>query len=1121
MWAMKNYFINQLLFGSLFFFTTINATILQAQEAQPDLGEATILCDKRPVTITSFNGAGTDANEGDGTCISGLTETNTTWFTWEGATDGTLSFTIEPTNPNDRIAFVLFDIPDGSNPVALRCGAACFTGSTGLVENDNDAVVNCQDNPSDAFARALSMQAGLTYGLMIENTTSDGGFTITFGGDGNLVGPVGQILPSAPAACFGQLLTFSEDITFSNGTITRYEWLIEDGDNNVTAATQVKTDQTFDFTTAGTKRIELTVTTNIGCNAIFETFITINDCCNSDNRVAIAPNPAITEIACPDDTNGAIDITVTNVSNFPTVFEWSNGADTEDIIGLAPDTYTITVSNAAGCRDSITHTFVIPNALTAIETVVPPSCGGLADGSIAIAASGGRMPYEYDFGDGNGFVSNATLNGLDTGDYTVIVRDDSGCTTTIEAIELDDRALNITVGDITNPTCGDLTDGSVEITADNTMGVLTFDFNDGNGPLDPTSLTRLDSGNYIIDVFDSEGCTSNPVEFTLTKPEPINGILEARRSSCNGANDGTAIITATGGVPDYTYLWSNGATTRSIGSLAPGTYSVTVTDANGCTYQATSPAIIDPPLLTAAVASVQDVSCPSEENGVIVLTVAGGTMPYFYSTDGLNFSPGTTISNLAIGDYDLIIMDNNGCTVMESATISSPATLSFEVSSASNICYGAPVSFTNTSTFTQGNITAVTWDFGNETATGDNATTSFTTIGNPTVKLTVMTDLGCETELTQILDIAVDPCCEQDNGVSFIPIVEEPLCSGSTEGSITLNPSSIPPITAIEWSNNENTEIIDNLPAGTYTVTITNDATCKDSTPILLEEPIPISTTLDLTNPTCDVATNGAIMVTAAGGVLDPNGTYEFDFGNGFSSNNTQGNLGFGNFSIRVRDDNNCIITIDTDLIVPDTLPINAILNLVPPTCEAAFNGSMTIVATGSGSGIDSNFLYDFGNGFTLNNLAENLTFGDYSIRVQDGDNCVLTIDTNLVVSDVPPITADIAIAPVSCDIATNGSITVNASGNSNLVYDFGEGFSSESVAKNLALGGYAIRIRDTDNCELSIDTNLVVSDIPPITANLDIIRPSCEEAINGRITVNALGVGNNTDLVYDFGNGF
>ncbi len=1121
MWAMKNSSINQLLLGSLLFFTTINATILQAQDAQPDLANATILCDKRPVTITSFNGAGTDVNEGAGTCMNDITETNTTWFTWEGATDGNLSFTIAPTNPNDRIAFVLFDIPDGGNPVALRCGAACFPGSTGLVENDNDAVVNCQDSPTDAFARALSMQEGLTYGLMIENTTSNGGFTIVFGGDGELVGPVGQILPSATAACFGQLLTFSEDITFSNGTITQYDWLIEDGDNNVTATTQVKTDQTFDFTTAGTKRIELTVSTSTGCNAIFETFITINDCCETDNKIAIAPNPSITEIACPDDTNGAIDITVTNDSNFPTVFEWSNGADTEDIENLAPDTYTITVSNAAGCRDSITHTFVIPNALTATETVSAPSCGGLADGSIVIATSGGRMPYEYDFGDGNGFVANATLNGLDTGDYTVIVRDDSGCTTTIEAIELDDRALNISVDNITNPTCGDLTNGSVEITADNAMGVLTFDFNDGNGPLDPTSLTRLDAGNYIIDVFDSEGCTSNPVEFTLTKPDPINGILEARRSSCNGANDGTAIITVTGGVSDYTYLWSNGATTRSIGDLAPGTYAVTVTDANGCTYEATSPAIMDPPLLTATVDNVQDVSCPSEENGVITLTVAGGTMPYSYSTDGLNFTPGTTISNLAIGDYGLIIMDNNECTVMESATISSPATLSFDVSSANNICYGERVTFTNTSTFTQGNITAVVWDFGNETATGNNAETSFTTIGNPTVKLTVTTDLGCETELTQILDIAVEPCCDQDNGVGFLPIFEEPLCNGSTEGSITLNPSSVPPITTILWNNNDNTETIDNLPAGEYSVTITNDATCKDSTTILLEEPALISTTLDLTNPTCDVASNGAIMLTAAGGTLDPNSAYEFDFGNGFSSNNTQDNLEFGNFSISVRDDNNCIITVDTDLIVPDTSPINAALNLVSPTCEAAFNGSMTIVASGSGSGIGANFLYDFGSGFTPENTAENLGIGAYSLRIRDGDNCELSIDTNLVVSDIPPITADIAIIPVSCDIATNGSIRVNAAGNSDLVYDFGEGFSSESTAENLALGPYAIRIRDTDNCELSIDTNLVVSDIPPITANLDITSPSCDEAVNGRITVNALGIGNNNDLVYDFGNGF
>ena len=986
--AMNNSIFKKILVGSLFFLTTANATFLQAQDAQPDLANATILCDKRPVTITTFNGAGTDTEEGAGTCIDGITETNTTWFTWEGATFGNLSFIIEPTNPNDRIAFVLFDLPNGGNPVALRCGAACFTGQTGLVENDNDAVVNCQDSPTDGFARALSMEQGLTYGLMIENTTSDEGFTIVFGGDGELVGPVGQIMPSAMEACFGQPLTFEENITFSNGDIIQYDWLFEDGADNRTATTQIKQEQTFDFATTGTKRIELTVMTSTGCSAIFETFITISDCCETDNRIDIANNPVVTEIACPDDTNGAIDITVTNASNFPTIFEWSNGADTEDLTNLGPDTYMVTVSNAAGCRDSLTHTFVIPNALTAMESITPPSCGGLSDGSITIAASGGRMPYAYDFGDGNGFVVATTLNGLDTGDYTVIVQDDSGCTFTTDPIELDEKALNITFDNIMNPTCGNLTDGSIEINADNAVGVLTFDFNDGNGPLDPTSLTRLDSGTYIIDVFDSEGCTGNPVEFTLTKPEPINGILEARRSSCNGANDGTAIVTVTGGVPDFTYEWSNGATTRSISGLEPGTYMVTVTDANGCIFEATSTPITDPPVLTASIASVQDVSCSTEANGVIALTVEGGVMPYKYSTDGINFETGTTIENLAIGDYEITVTDNNDCPVNLSATISSPATISFDVSATTNVCYGESITFTNTSTFTQGNITGVSWEFGSETVMGNEVTRSFTTIGNPTVTLIVETDLGCIERLTRELDIAIEPCCDGDNGISFFPLFEEPLCNGAADGSITLNSLSLPPITNISWDNGATTETIENLPAGIYTVVVTNDATCEETTAIIIEEPTPITTNLDLTNPTCEVAENGVITIAATGGTLAPGNAYEYDFGNGFSTNNTLEDLAFGDFSVMIRDDNNCVVTVDTNLTVSDTPPIDASVSLVSPSCEMASNGAITITATGTGA--NPTLIYDFGNGFSPNSTAENLGLGTYSIRIQDENNCVL-----------------------------------------------------------------------------------------------------------------------------------
>jgi len=1131
MLAMKNTLFKKLMFGCLLIL--IGATSVKGQDAKPDLVDATILCDKRPMTIMSFNGAGTDDKEADDGCLKDLTETNTTWFTWEAATEGSLAFDIQPTQAGDQFSFSLFQLPNGlSNgidKVAIRCAIPCGTGTIGLRDGDNDFVIDDCMSAADGFMRSLSMETGLFYGLMIENTTSNGGFTITFSGDGELVGPVGQIIPDNTAVCFGDAINFDgSSITFANGDLEQYNWSFEDGDDITNRVLVTNDPQDFIFQSNGNKRVELTVTTDIGCTSIFETTVTINDCCGSTNQITIEDDPAITEIACPDDTNGAIDITINNASAFPPIYEWSNDETSEDLSMLPPDTYSITVSNAAGCRDSFTHEFIIPNALEAMDLITPPSCRGVSgvpvlDGVITIEASGGRAPYEYDFGDGNGFVTTPTLNGLDTGDYVVIVRDDSGCTKTVDGIELDEKQLNITAGTPVDPSCFEEDNGAIDITVDNAVGVLTFDFNDGNGPLDETSITRLGGGNYTINVFDSEGCTGNTVDFTLTEPDQITSIIDSRPGiTCNGANDGTAIVTATGGVPDYTYEWSTGSTDRSIANLGPGLYTVVITDDNGCTDTAMTAPLLDPDILTATLATINDVSCSDKTDGSMTLDINGGTMPYKYTTDGINFENGSTLSDLAIGDYTITVTDNNDCPVEVSGTISSPATLSFTTSPTTDICYGEPLTLTNTSTFTQGNITSVSWNFGDVDVTGENVNTSFTTIGKPIIELVVMTDLDCTERLIQELDISVLPCCNGENGILAFPDPVDPLCNGGSSGSIDLNINSLPPLASIDWEDGNTEENRSNLSAGNYTVTITNDATCEAELPITLGEPSLIIPTLTITEPTCDVAANGEIMIAASGGTIADVSNYNFNLndGNGFNFNNVRTDLLIGNYSnIRVRDDNNCTVSIDTFLAVPAGFnPITASLNIMPPTCDEATNGVITVTATGDGRPL----FYDFGNGPSTDNILNNVEIGFQSIVIQDLDLCRRMIDTIIVAADILPFQASAQINQPSCEEAANGIITIIASGNNSpLEYDFGNGFVDDNIAPDLAIGNYQLVIRDRDNCTFNIDTALAVEpDAMPIQANLQINQPSCSEATNGAITI--LASGNGGPFEYDFdGGGF
>jgi len=1086
---MKYTFYKKLLFSGLL--SLISLANILAQNAAPDLTAAMVLCDKETaITINQFAGAGTDTDEATDGCLDAITETNTTWFVWEAEDFGDFTFNIDPTDGGDRFAFSLFRLPNG------------LLDGTG------------------------SMEPGFYYALMVENTTSDNGFTITFGGDGPIVSPAGQIQPTVDNACFGQSIELNQNIDFKNGNITNYSWSIEDdmGQSEVSVFGADRDNFTYNAldindAVAGTKNVFLTVTTSIDgtaqtCQATFDTQITIDDCCDSENRVEIV-DTLINQIACPSDANGAIDLVV-NPPNplFPNTYTWSNGATTEDITRLTPDTYSVTVSNDAGCKDSLTYTFSNPDALTVRDTILQiPSCRGGTDGEIAIITSGGRAPYMYDFGDGNGFVNENSRDNLPIGDYIVVIMDASGCTDTTDT-DLDEKELNVTLENVTNPTCDNLNNGLVEISSDNFTGTLQFDFNDGQGPVGEDALSILDSGSYTIDVIDSEGCIGGPVDVTLTKPEPFSlASIETRPGiTCNGANDGTAIVTISGGTPDYSYLWSNGETTRGISDLGPGTYTVTITDANGCTMEQTSTELIDPPVLTADIRSMEDVSCTSENDGEINLDVNGGVAPYFYSYDGLTPIRDTILSNLSIGEYDITVTDNNNCEVIiPTASINSPALLSFAPlsGSGSNVCYGESVQFTNLSTFTTGNIASVSWDFGNNmTSTDENPEVIFTTIGRPTVSLTVTSDLNCSETITQELDFEVEPCCDTDNSILFLPDIIPPLCNGGNSGEIALNANSFgAPITSINWTTGATIDNISDLTAGNYGVTITNDATCEESIFIEVPEPSLISATLDITQPTCDAAANGMIVVSAQGGTVNTGSDYNFNFNNnGYTANNTEQGLMIGVQNIMIRDDNNCEVPFDTVLAVPaGSNPITANLEINAPSCDVATNGLIRVNAVGNAP-----FLYNFdGNNFTTNDSSPNLAIGNYRVVVQDADNCELTIDTNLT---VPPnfvaVTAEISqISLPSCGGGTDGSITVIPNGElgndiANYTFDFGNnGASTNNVIDNIAAGvPVLVVVTNANNCSTRIDTILNELVLEPEIPLVE--QPSCFGESDGRIRI-------------------
>ena len=306
----------------------------------------------------------------------------------------------------------------------------------------------------------------------------------------------------------------------------------------------------------------LTVTDSQGCTSVCTTTIapSSNPICNATG----------VDASCGD-ANGSASVTVTQ-GTAPYSYLWTNGETTSSINGLLSGTYTVIVTDAMGCTTTCTVYIgdTVPPTCMAVGT--PTSCNE-NNGSATVTGMGGSGTYTYLWSNGE---TTATINNLAPGTYTVIVTDGNGCTTSC-SVDIADSTSPICSATSTDTSCGEA-NGTATVTASNGTPGYTYSWsNGGNTP----TITGLASGTYSVTVTDAEGCTNNCSVTVGASSSPTCSITGVD-TSC-GENNGSAIVIATGGSGNYSYSWSNASTSNSISGLAPGTYSVTVTDGEGCT----------------------------------------------------------------------------------------------------------------------------------------------------------------------------------------------------------------------------------------------------------------------------------------------------------------------------------------------------------------------------------------------------------------------------------------------------------------------------------------------------------------------------------------------------------
>ena len=344
-------------------------------------------------------------------------------------------------------------------------------------------------------------------------------------------------------------------------------------------------------------------------------------------------------------------------------------------------------------------------------------------------------------------ITTEDISGLPAGTYTATVTDTNGCTTTASYTVTEPTPITLnTSGNPAN--CGQA-DGDVTVFPSGGTGAYTYSW-DTSPVQTNANATGLSAGTYTATITDANGCTTT-ASATVTEPAALTSVMiQEVGVDCFGDCDGIAEVAAAGGTSPYTFLWSDGQSAALAINLCAGTYTVDITDDNGCTISDT--AVITEPLALVNVFSSTDVLCNGDATGIATATIAGGTTAYTYLWDDPLFQTNTSATNLVAGTYCVLVTDANGCTLNECITINEPVAIAIVIDTTGANCGLADGSACVTVSSGIAPFTYQWDDLNNQTtacATGIAAGTYSITVSDNTgctaIGLAVVSDLGAPT----------------------------------------------------------------------------------------------------------------------------------------------------------------------------------------------------------------------------------------------------------------------------------------------------------------------------------------------------------------------------------------
>ncbi len=599
----------------------------------------------------------------------------------------------------------------------------------------------------------------------------------------------------------------------------------------------------------------------------------------------------------------------------------------------------------------------------------------------------------------------------------------------------------------TNATCTS-SSGTASVNITGGIPPMTYNWSPTGGS--GASAIGLIAGNYTCIVTDGNGCAQSfPISVNANSGGTAS-ISSFSNVTCNGGNNGSATVSMAGATtPPFTYAWSpvSSGTSATATNLAPGTYTVIVTDANGCTSTAIQ-AITQPPVLSVN-PTLTNVDCFGGSTGTATASPAGGTGPYSFLWMPGAFST-SSINSLSVGTYSVTVTDAKGCTSVGTANITQPSALSI-----SSIPTGANCGMANGSAFVScsGGSSPYSWSWSNgqtgPTASGLLSGTYIVTV----------TDINfCIASVPVTIGSIAGPS-------AFILSSANVACFGGNTGNATIGLTGGTPPFSYLWSNGQTTPTANNLVAGLYSVTATDAHGCIASTSASISQPTVLVTNAVRTNPVCFGNTNGTATASAIGGT----GPYSYLWTSpGSPTTSSVSGLGIGNYTVTVTDAHGCVANASVSLVNPPSL--STVISTVNVSCNESCNGTATaIVSSGTPP-----YSYLWNNpAAQTTSVATGLCAGNYTVTVTDAHGCpsqgVATITQPTVLTS--SITS---IGNLTCyGVCTGFAQATAGGGTAPYIYNWMPGGNTSATATNLCAGSYTCTVTDAKGCTATAIANI------------------------------------------------